>query len=55
MQASGFFVLVMILLFLALLSALMNAFAGLTTAYAYEILSGMKKEQNENVDFEIKE
>lgn len=54
-NASGFFVLVMLVLFLAVLSALMNAFAGLTTIYVYEILSGIKKEQNENVNFEIKE
>lgn len=55
LKVSGFFVLVMLILFLALLSALMNAFAGLTTAYVYEVLSGIKKEQNENIDFEIKE
>ena len=55
LKVSGFFVLVMLVVFLAILSALMNAFAGLTTAYIYEILSGFKKESNENVDFEIKE
>lgn len=55
LKVSGFFVLVMLVLFLACLSALMNAFAGLTTAYVYEILSGLKKESNENIDFEIKE
>ena len=51
----GFFVTVMLTIFLAVLSALMNSFAGLTTAYVYEILSGMKKEDNENIEFEIKE
>jgi hypothetical protein len=51
----GFFVTIMIIFFVSILSALMNAFAGLTTAYVYEILSGIKKEQNENIDFEIKE
>jgi len=55
LKVSGFFVLIMLVFFLALLSALMNAFSGLTTAYVYEILSGMKKEANENVEFEIKE
>lgn len=56
-QASGFFVLVMLVIFLGILSALMNSFAGLVTAYMYEVLSGVKKEekQEENIDFEIKE
>ncbi len=56
-KASGFFVLVMLVIFMALLSALMNAFAGLVTAYVYEILSGIKKEEaeKESIDFEIKE
>lgn len=55
LRVSGFFVLILLVVFLATLSALMNAFSGLITAYAYEMLSGMKKESNENVDFEIKE
>lgn len=57
LQVSGFFVLVMLVIFLGFLSALMNAFAGLVTAYMYEVLTGIKKEekQEENVDFEIKE
>jgi hypothetical protein len=55
LRASGFFVLIVLVVFLGLLSALMNAFSGLVTAYIYEILSGVKKEQNESVDFEIKE
>ncbi len=57
LKVSGFFVLVMLVVFLAILSALMNAFAGLVTAYIYEILSGVKKveKENENIDFEIKE
>jgi hypothetical protein len=44
----------LLIVFLALLSALMNAFAGLSTAYAYEMLSGIKKEENENFDIEIR-
>jgi len=57
LRISGLFVLIMLVGFLGLLSALMNAFAGLVTAYVYEVLSGVKKEekQNENIDFEIKE
>lgn len=50
----GIFVVIMLLLFVGLISALMNAFAGLTTAYIYEVLSGLKKAENENIDFEIK-
>lgn len=55
LQVSGFFVLIMLVIFLGILSALVNSFSGLVTAYIYEILSGVKKEENENVDFEIKE
>lgn len=55
LRISGFFVLVMLIVFLGILSALMNSFSGLVTAYVYEILSGIKKEENENIDFEIKE
>ena len=50
----GVVVLVMLIIFVGLLSALMNAFTGLITAYFYEALSGMKKEANENIDIEIK-
>lgn len=57
LRVSGFFVLIMLVIFLGILSALMNAFAGLVTAYMYEILSGIKKEEKEkeHVDFEIKQ
>ena len=47
-------VLLMLVFFIALLSALMNAFAGLATSYVYELLTGLKKESNDSVDFEIK-
>ena len=51
----GFIVLIMLIIFVGLLSALMNAFTGLVTAYVYEALSGIKKEENnENIDIEIK-
>lgn len=54
---SGFFVLLIIIVFMGGLSALTNAFTGLVTAYFYEVLTGVKKEekQEENFDFEIKE
>lgn len=57
LKASGFFVLIMLVIFMAILSALMNAFSGLVTVYVYEILSGIKKEdkEKETIDFEIKE
>lgn len=50
-----FIVTVLILLFIAAISALFNGFSGLLTAYVYELLSGQKKEANENntVDFSI--
>ena len=50
----GFFVMIMLLIFIAIISALMNAFSGVVTAYIYELLSGLKKAENENIDFEIK-
>jgi len=51
----GFIVLIMLIIFVGLLSALVNAFAGLITAYFYEALTGVKKEtNNENFDMEIK-
>lgn len=53
LKASGFFVLVMLIIFIAILSALMNAFSGLVTAYVYEYLTGIKKEANENFEIEI--
>ncbi|MFA7657942.1 MAG: hypothetical protein WCY19_00750 [Candidatus Gastranaerophilaceae bacterium] len=42
-----FFVFLMLGIFGAILSALMNSFAGLVTAYVYETLSGVKKEESE--------
>lgn len=57
LKISGFFVLILLVIFLAILSALMNAFSGLVTAYIYEVLTGLKKEEKEeeNIDFEIKD
>ena len=47
-------VMLMLIFFVALLSSLMNAFAGLATSYVYELLTGLKKDTNESFDFEIK-
>lgn len=51
----GIIVLIMLIIFVGLLSALMNAFTGLVTAYFYEAITGVKKEENnESFDMEIK-
>lgn len=49
-------VMIMLIVFMAGLSALFNGFAGLVTAYIYELVTGIKKGANENtsIDFEIK-
>ena len=49
-------VLILCVLFLASMSALFNGFFGAVTAYVYELITGIKKENNENtsIDFEIK-
>ena len=49
-------VLLFAVIFLAGISALFNGFWGLVTAWIYEIITGFKKENDENtsVDFEIK-
>lgn len=49
-------VMVMLMVFMAGISALFNAFTGLVTAYIYELVTGIKKEADENtsIDFEIK-
>ena len=52
----SFIVLVLLIISTAGLAALFNGFTGLITAYVYELISGIKKEYNENntIDFEIK-
>ena len=49
-------VMILLIVFMAGISALFNAFAGLITAWIYELITGVKKEANENtsIDFEIK-
>ena len=51
-----FIVMVFLVLFVAGLSALFNGFAGLVYVYVTELITGIKKGNNENssVDFEIK-
>ena len=50
---SGFFVLIMMIFFVALLSALMNAFSGLVTMYIYNQIEA--KPEESQTDIEIKE
>ncbi len=52
----SFVVMIFLIIFMAGISALFNGFAGLVTAWVYELISGMKKENNQNssIDFEIK-
>lgn len=51
----SFVVMILLMILMAGISALFNGFAGLVTAYIYELISGVKKEANENntVDFTI--
>ena len=48
-------VMILLMILMAGISALFNGFAGLVTAYVYELVTGVKKESNENnsVDFTI--
>lgn len=49
-------VMFLLIIFMAGISALFNGFTGLVTAWVYEMITGIKKEndQNSSVDFEIK-
>lgn len=51
----SFIVLILLVVSTAGLAALFNGFTGLITAYFYELITGVKKENNENnsVDFTI--
>ena len=48
-------VMILLMVLMAGISALFNGFAGLVTAYVYELITGVKKESDENnsVDFTI--
>ena len=52
----SFIVMVLLMILMAGISALFNGFTGLVTAYVYELVTGIKKENNQNssIDFEIK-
>ena len=51
----SFIVMILLMILMAGISALFNGFAGLVTAYVYELISGVKKEANENntIDFKV--
>ena len=52
----SFIVMIFLIIFMGGISALFNAWSGLVTAYVYELITGVKKENNQNssVDFEIR-
>ena len=50
---SGFFVLIMMVFFVAILSALMNAFSGLVTMYVYNQIE--PKPEEDKTDIQIEE
>lgn len=52
----SFVVMFLLMIMMAGLSALFNGFTGLVTAWIYELITGIKKEngQNNSIDFEIK-
>ncbi len=49
-------VMILLMILMAGISAMFNAFSGLVTVYVYELITGVKKNPDENtsVDFEIK-
>ena len=49
-------VMLLLMILMAGISALFNGFTGLVTAWVYELITGEKKENNQNnsIDFEIK-
>ena len=51
----SFIVMLLLIVLMAGISALFNGFAGLVTAYVYELITGMKKdaEENNTIDFRI--
>ncbi len=53
---SFFFSTIPLAIFAVLMSALFNGFSGMVTAWGFELVTGLKKENNENnsIDFEIK-
>ncbi len=53
---TGGFGSLVLMIFMAGISAMFNGVAGVITAYVYEVITGLKKENGENnsIDFEIK-
>ena len=53
---SFFFATIPLGIFAVLMSGLFNGFTGMVTAWIYELITGVKKENNQNssIDFEIK-
>ena len=49
---SGIFVIILMVLFVAMLSALINAFSGLVTAYIYTQIEEKPEENRTNIEFE---
>ena len=49
---SGIFVIILTVLFVAMLSALINAFSGLVTAYIYSQIEQKPEENRTNIEFE---
>ncbi len=49
-------VMILLVILMAGISALFNGFSGLVTAWIYELITGQKKENNQNnsIDFEIR-
>ena len=51
----GAFVIGLFMIFFsALMSALLNSFSGLFAVWLYEFITGVKKADNENIDFQVK-
>lgn len=51
---SGVVIGISMIIFAALMSALLNSFSGLVAIWVYELITGVKKGDNENYNFEIK-
>ena len=51
---SGLITGLFMIVFSALMSALLNSFSGLVAIWGWEIVTGVKKENTQNLDFQIK-
>lgn len=50
----SFIVMIFLIIFMGGISALFNAFSGLVTAYVYELITGIKKENNQNSSVDLR-